>query len=285
MRIAYFPNQTAIDSEPVWRAFLKSCSDRGITPVENIENADMAVIWSLLWQGRMLTNQRAWGVYRKEKKPVVVLEIGALERGKLWKVGINGINGSGYFGPTGMDDTRRKKIKININPWKKGDTIVICTQHGSSQQWEKMIPINRWVEEVIYNLRHHTDRPIRIRTHPRFPIRLNLTSKNVTIEHAKSVIGINDSINFKNSISDAWAVINWNSNPGVIAALQGVPVFVGPDSLAAPIGNLNFNEIENPITPDREQWANDLAYTEWTIDEISQGEPLDRLISVLTSKV
>ena len=284
MRIAYFPNQTAIDSVPVWKAFLESCVNRGLTPVENIEDADTAVIWSMLWQGRMSSNRRIWEKYRKQNKPVIVLEIGALDRGNLWKVGVNGVNGLGYFGPTGMDNTRRKKLGINPNPWKKKNEIVICTQHASSCQWEKMIPIDQWVTNVVKELRNHTDRPIKIRTHPRYPIRMNLTLQKVIIENARSVVGISDSINFKNSISDAWAVINWNSNPGVISALHGVPVFVSTESLAAPVGNLNFGEIENPITPDREQWANDLAYTEWTVDEIRRGEPLDRLISILTSK-
>ena len=83
----------------------------------------------------------------------------------------------------------------------------------------------------------------------------------------------------------AWAVVNWNSNPGVVAALNGVPVFTGPTSLAKPIANLDFDMIERPSMPPREQWANDLAYTEWTVDEITNGEPLDRLSLVLTSGI
>jgi hypothetical protein len=43
--------------------------------------------------------------------------------------------------------------------------------------------------------------------------------------------------------------------------------------------------IENPAMPDREQWANDLAYTEWAVDEIARGEPIDRISSMLTSGI
>jgi hypothetical protein len=29
--------------------------------------------------------------------------------------------------------------------------------------------------------------------------------------------------------------------------------------------------------PDRAQWLNDYAYTEWTVEEIAQGTPFSRL--------
>ena len=41
--------------------------------------------------------------------------------------------------------------------------------------------------------------------------------------------------------------------------------------------NQNLDTITLPIRPDRTQWFNDLAYTEWTIDEISEGLPLKHL--------
>jgi hypothetical protein len=35
--------------------------------------------------------------------------------------------------------------------------------------------------------------------------------------------------------------------------------------------------VDNPQLSDRQQWLNDYAYTEWTLDEISQGIPLKYL--------
>ena len=77
------------------------------------------------------------------------------------------------------------------------------------------------------------------------------------------------------------AVVNWSSNPSTQAVIAGVPAFVGPSSLAYDVSNHDFSTIENPIMPDRTQWLNDLAYTEWTIEEISQGIPLKRLTSLV----
>ena len=63
--------------------------------------------------------------------------------------------------------------------------------------------------------------------------------------------------------------------------LEGIPVFVGPCSLAYDVGNTDLSKINNPSKPDRQQWLNDLAYTEWTTKEISEGKPLLRLTSRL----
>jgi hypothetical protein len=279
MKISYFPNQTAQDSDPIWKAFLESCKKKNIIPVEGSYDADAAVIWSVLWNGRMSGNQRVWKHFRGQNKPVFVLEVGALDRGRLWKVSVNGINGSAIFGPNGMDSKRREQIGLTTKPWHQSNNIILCIQHALSQQWENMPSTTQWIENIITNLRNYTDRKIIIRSHPRWRYQSKQKFVNVEIDHPAPN---NESINFKNSLNSAWAVISWNSNPGVVAALEGVPVFVGPDSLARPIGNLNFQNIESPMMPDREQWANDLAYTEWTVDEISSGKPLDRLLSSLT---
>lgn len=284
MRIAYFPNQTASGSEPVWKAFLESCQRKGIELVENAYNADAAIIWSVLWNGRMIRNQQVWRSYRDANKPVVVIEVGVLDRGNLWKVGVNGINGTAYFGPKGMSDERRNKLKIKLSPWRRSQNIIICIQHALSQQWDNMPNTDLWLEDTITQIRNVTDRKIIIRTHPRFQHRPKKVFANTVVEYPRSVVGIADSINFEKTLNSASVVINWNSNPAVLAAIKGVPVFVGPSSLAAPVGNFDLSMIENPSMPDREQWINDLAYTEWSVDEISKGEPLDRIYSMLTSR-
>jgi hypothetical protein len=79
-------------------------------------------------------------------------------------------------------------------------------------------------------------------------------------------------------LKTTWAVINHNSGPGSQAIINGVPAFVGASSLAAPVGNLDLSQIENPLRPDRTQWIEQLAHTEWTTAEIESGVPLKRLL-------
>jgi hypothetical protein len=90
-----------------------------------------------------------------------------------------------------------------------------------------------------------------------------------------------DSFDFDSALRNAWAVINWNSGPGVQAVINGVPAFVGPTSLATPVANLDLTKIENPSRPDRSQWVDLIASTEWTLEELITGYPIKRLLSAI----
>lgn len=86
---------------------------------------------------------------------------------------------------------------------------------------------------------------------------------------------------FDMSFNNIWATVNWSSNPGIHSVINGVPIFTGPSSLAWPVSNTGTETIENPTMPDRQQWLNDYAHTEYTVDEIKQGVPLTYLTSLL----
>lgn len=86
-----------------------------------------------------------------------------------------------------------------------------------------------------------------------------------------------DSFDFDQALSNAWAVVNFNSGPGSQAIINGIPSFVDQSSLAAPVGNLNLADIEKPTMPDRQTWLDKIAHTEWTVEEISSGLPLARI--------
>jgi hypothetical protein len=277
MNIAYFPNQIAQNGQPVLTAFLQSCQYHGHKVVADSLDADMAVIWSQVWAGRMRDNQQVWESYRSTNRNVVVLEVGGIQRNTTWRVGLNGVNGTANFGTGPCHGNRAQQLGLQLLPWRQlGKYIVICTQRSDSEQWHGMPKLESWVDSTITTIKTHTDRPIIIRSHPRF--RLKKQWADVGLQLPKHIVGTHDSFDFESSITDAWAVFNWNSNPGVQAVINGVPAFVGPNSLAAPVANLDWSLIENPLRPDREQWLNNLAWTEWTIEEIQQGIPLLRLM-------
>ena len=61
------------------------------------------------------------------------------------------------------------------------------------------------------------------------------------------------------------------------AAMHGIPIYVSESSLSYDVGNDSYQNINNPNMPDRQKWANKLAYTEWWPDEIEQGVPWKRI--------
>ena len=254
----------ALNSGPVFDAFEKGLKLLGHTVQNSTGQGDVAVIWSVLWHGRMRSNQEVYQSYRRQNKPVVVLEIGGLDRDTTWKIGINGINQGSYFVRGDKDQARANKLGLALQDWKKGSNILICGQHEKSQQWENMPPMADWVSAQIKEIRQYTDRPIKVRQHPRSLFRLDRQFDNVVLDAYTP---------FKEDLNNAWAVVNWCSNPGTESIIHGVPAFVGPKSLAAPVANLSLETIETPNRPERQQWLNNIAWTEWTLEEMSVGLP------------
>ena len=66
--------------------------------------------------------------------------------------------------------------------------------------------------------------------------------------------------------------------------LNGIPVFVSEASLCYVVANSTYESLSKPKMPDRQTWANQLAYTEWFADEIEQGIPWQRIKKRLLEK-
>lgn len=283
MRFSLFKDYGALNSKPIFEAFEHSLRKAGHSVCYNDMNADVAVIWSVLFNGRMSNNRVVWERYRQSNRNVVVLEVGGIKRNTTWKVGLNGINRDGYFGDNNNDNTRAKALGLTYKPWKSnGNFILVCGQHDKSLQWQDMPPMSRWAMNVIEEIQKHTDRPIIFRPHPRCRLEaIERQYKNVYRQDPMYISGSYD--DFDMHFNDVYATISYSSNPGIHSVLEGVPAFVGTSSLAYDAANdIDFlHDINNPYKPDRQQWLNDYAWTEYTVSEIADGIPLKRLTSRL----
>jgi hypothetical protein len=280
MKFGLWTANGALNSKPVFEAFATGVQKLGHKAILNQE-ADVEVIWSILWHGRMRKNQLIWNRCKTNKKPIIVLEIGCFRRGYTWKLGINGINRDAFFGPNGNDTKRADKIGLVCKDWKKSNKpILLAGQHANSGQWHTPADATKYYVSTIQHLKEFTDKKIIFRPHPRSPIQFDIQNfKNVEIEKPNKKINTYDDYDL--NVSKYSAVVNWSSNPGIQSIFEGIPAFVGESSLAYDVANKNFKNINNPTIFDTRQWLNDIAYTEWTIEEISTGDPLNRLMIYL----
>lgn len=281
MKFSLFKEYGALNSKPVFAGFEKSLIDRGYKVYESDMNCDVAVIWSVLWNGRMLGNKSVWDYYRKTNRSVIVLEVGGIQRGITWKVGLNGVNRAADYVPYGNDNTRVQQLKLSLKPWRtQGEYILICGQHDKSLQWQNQPPLSKWFLDTYDTIRQHSDRPIVFRPHPRCRLEhIERGLKNVYRQEPCPIRNTYDDFDLK--FNNIWATVNWSSNPGIHSIIEGVPSVVGPDSLAYTVAEHNLANIENPRRPDRTQWLNDYAWTEFTVDEIASGVPIDLLTDLL----
>lgn len=241
-------------------AALQALTDHGFKVTADNYDADVAIIWSVLWAGRMANNQQVYRYFRSRNRPVICIEIGALNRGQTWKIAVNNINAQGYYGHCeNLDYTRPTKLGIKLkNNTQTWNRVLVAGQHNQSLQLEG-IDQTAWMLEQIQQI--PTNKQIVVRPHPRCMLDRNRFPKHVIWEMPKKLANTYDSFDMH---WDFDTVINYNSGPGIQAVIAGVPVIVESSSLA-------YNVI------DREQWLVEICHTEYTVEEIKGGEWVKRI--------
>ena len=115
-------------------------------------------------------------------------------------------------------------------------------------------------------LKKHTDRPIDVREKPYNP--------TVTKDRVGATIKVDKPTNHKGRIdwTKYFACVSYNSNTMVESFQNGVPVFCDKQNSAAlPISETDFTKIENPKYEDRVALFSNLAYNNWTLEEMANG--------------
>ena len=274
MKISHFPSYLPSNNNLVYPQVIEAISKTD-TLVEGQMDADAALIWSVLWFGKMSGNKKVWEQYRSQNKPVIVIEVGGLLRNQTWKLGINGINKLANFGNMdNLDDSRVEKLGLTLQDWKtNGEYVLICGQHAHSEQWKNMPDMETYYKDTVLQVRKNNDRPIVIRSHPRYREGLHFScdmdwfkEHNVIWNIPKQIQQTYDSFDLDNLFNHTYMTISYSSNAGITSILNGVPAVVGEQSLAHPMTSYT-NTI---MIPNREKWLQELSYIEWFPDEIDQ---------------
>ncbi len=280
MKFRLYKEYGALNSPEIFSAIEQGILAAGHTIVS--ENEDVPVIWSVLFQGRMLSNEKVYDDAIARGKPVLIIEVGNLSRGKTWRLCIDNINGTGKFGNEfDLDPLRPQKLGISLKPYqeKRRGEILIAAQHERSLQWRGMPSMKRWTESTVEQLKNLTKRRIIVRPHPRNPFTVKIS--NVLQEQPRKIPDTYDDFNI---FYGYHCVINHNSGPAVQALIQGVPVICDSTSLAGELSN-KIENLENLQYFPREEWFLKICHTEWTVDEIRQGTPIKRLIPEIENKL
>lgn len=164
-----------------------------------------------------------------------------------------------------------KDLGITLKPWKKdGTEILICCQRngGWSMDGLELMP---WLFELIKKIKSRCGYPIAVRFHPK---------DKAAPKHAKQLkdkkipgVRVSENQHILEDFKTAHVVVSYNSSPGVVAAVEGIPVVtLDPErSQASPVAMHDLNSLENPPEYDREFWIQQMAQMHWTLDEIKDG--------------
>lgn len=184
----------------------------------------------------------------------------------------------GVFPTTGnyfdqiVDPSRWQQISQDLNvplqPWRtQGNHILICTQRQGG--WSmKGLNVMQWLNQTVNEIRKYSNRPIVVRAHPG-----DNQAKHYLSQDPRWTISATPGL--KDDLYNAWAVITYNSSPGVAAAIEGIPFFVTDpipqNSQAYAVANTDLSRLETPKTFERQAWVERLAMSHWNFTELSNG--------------
>lgn len=159
----------------------------------------------------------------------------------------------------------KSALNIDLQPWRSnGRHILVCLQRQSG--WSmKGVDNVQWAIEKIKQIRQYSNRPIRVRMHPKAPTNIEAL-RRLGVEFSRPKTSILD------DLRGAWACVLFSSSASVAAIQSGIPCFVDDNSCVAyAVSNTDISKIETPIMPDRTQWVYDLAACHWHVDESKEG--------------
>jgi len=236
-----------IRKEPYYRraAFESGLKRVGFTLAES-GKPDGPDSWLCLWN-RQGVNEVDADNWERLGGTVIVAENGYLQKVDKthYAISVHGHNGSGWF-PVGAED-RFTKLGFPIKPWHSDDHPgyeLVCGQRGIGSRTMRSPP--GWGEKLTKKL-EAKGRKVKFRPHPG--------------NFAPKVPLIND-------LSGAAACHIWSSAAGVMAIVEGIPVYhSAPHWIGDGAGPMTQYLVLNRI-----------AHGQWHHEEIATGEPFARVI-------
>jgi len=164
---------------------------------------------------------------------------------------------------------RWDRLDLVCRPWRSGGQDIVIVAPDEKPCTFYNIELEEWIETVTQHLQQFTDRPIVVRQRPRDIVKRNRSQEG----------------SFEQAITNAHAVVTFNSNAAVESIMLGVPVFITHDvSAAGPVANHDLDLIETPWLADRDlvmSWLHGLAYSQFHNRELESGTAMKILDSKL----
>lgn len=227
---------------------------------------DAAVLWGYVTEcQKIIQNCKNQGI------PFVFIDLGYWRRDSgYFKIAVNDRHPTQYLMKQNLPDDRFKKLDLPIKPWCKVDGYILLAGMSGKAAWAWNIPGNETYEKhTATTLQRLTKRPIVYRPKP-----------NWNEAHAIPGTRFDKKTPVERALAQAHCVVTHHSNVGCDALLEGVPVF-SKYGAASVLGPYNLENVEKPYYPEnREQWAANLCYSQWTIHEMMSGECWQHLKSV-----
>lgn len=229
------------------------------------KDIDLAIFWGHRQRDLIQLQQ-------KNGKNYLVMERAYLDdRFKWLSLGYNGLNGRADFCNSHITSSARwdKHFSHLLKPWKKNieHLPILLVGQVPTDAAVTHVDIKRWYTKTVnyYTKRGHK---VIFRKHP-----LDRTPTN----YYKSLgVDLDTNEKLETTLQQVSNCVTFSSNSGVISLLEGIPtIAVDEGSMVYSIAGSQLSHL-NQI-PDRTDWCNKIAHTQWLYEEIESGEAWNQL--------
>lgn len=295
LRVEKLHKREHFESVIAFNAFIMSLKKDGhrtffIDDPSNYPKCDLVLSFNIpkyLDKDNFSFESEIWKTQAERGDSVLVFEAGYVNREldnpkPYFSLGFNGLNGRAKFVRENMPSDRWDKLGVEIKPWREGGNIILfCGQipdDGAVQHFD----YENLLTSTMIEVGNRFNKLVTFRPHP-------LHNKKEYIFPQRIFISENE--NIKEDFEDCFCVCAANSNSLVEATIEGIPT-ITCDYEGCMVKSVT-NKLEDIIelggnklsTFDRESWKNNLAYSQWTCEEMLSGEAWQHLKAVFDSGV
>lgn len=241
------------------KAFCKGLKKHGFTDVSvqhhnKPTKCDLAVFWG------MHHSRPIQQMQKQHKNDWLMMERGYIGDRFHWtSLAYNGLNGYGQFDNKNSPSDRWDRFfGDELKEWHDGNHILITGQVPGDASM-KHVGGRLDYNKMVMDIQKHTNKKILFRPHPQ--------RKTAPPRNTKPSTG-----NLQQALARAHCVVTFNSNTSVDAVLAGTPCIVqDKGSMAWEVCGHKILQVNNPPRLDRMQWCYNMAYTQWSPEEIADG--------------
>ena len=259
-------------------------------------NCDVAIFFGS-WKDRNTPWHKTKKSIVQRTKRFIVMETPLLGRQAVgdimpddsYRIGVGGfLQDTGNFNNVNKPIDRWLKIKekfnLSIEGWNdnlNGPIVIVMQLPGDASL--KGCNISHWSWAIADFVRNkmNDQRHIIFRL-PQLPREYDqkYIDRCSSIPNSEFIVGTYE--NKQPMLKEAYCTITYTSGMAVESVLAGTPTIAcDPGNFAFPISATDIGQLNHLKRTSRQQWVQDLAYTQWSEDEIEIGEPWRHLKKIL----
>lgn len=194
-----------------------------------------------------------------------------------YRVGVGGfLRDDGDFANSGSPGDRWReqasRFDLRLEPYRTAGRHVLIVGQSPGDASLRGADIFEWMHKTATAARALTDRPIVIRPHP-------VTLRPMMGEFERRfrelpgvVLDYPPSRPVTATLKGCWVMIAYSSSATIDGLIAGVPcITTDPANFAWPVSDHEIERIDDPTLYDREPWLHDLAYAQWSPQEMASG--------------